>query len=256
MAAGAIVQVVLLAPGIGLDPRHPGAQALASLVALGIVVAFGRQRAGVPWREIVPLRPVPAGLLAAMALTILGLGILLSEADNLLRSVLPPPEWLERMFAELAGGQRSLWGSVTLLVIVAPLTEEVLFRGLILRGFVLRYSVRRAIWISALMFAVFHLNPWQFVGALTAGAIFAWWVARTGSLIPVLFCHALNNAMPLVVAHLVPVRIPGFSGAPAGTVEFHPLWLDGLGVAMTALGMWLVVRGLRTSTITAPDRTA
>lgn len=256
MAVGAIVQLALLLPGIGLDPRHPGAQALASLVALGVVVAFGRERAGVPWREIVPLRPVPAGLLAAMALTILGLGILLSEADNVLRSVLPPPEWLQRMFAELAGGRRSLWGSVALLVVVAPLTEEVLFRGLILRGFALRYSTRRAIWLSALLFAGFHLNPWQFIGALTAGVVFAWWVIRTGSLIPVLVCHALNNAMPVVVAQSG-ARIPGYAGVPAGAVEFHPWWLDGIGLVVAAGGLWMVARALRrvpSPSLPAPDR--
>ena len=120
---------------------------------------------------MLPLGPVPLSLLVPMAVSVLGVGILLSEADNLLRTVLPPPAWLERMFVELAAGQRSLWGSIALLVVAAPLTEEALFRGVILRGFLGRYAVRRAILASALLFAVFHLNPWQFVGAATFSSL-------------------------------------------------------------------------------------
>jgi hypothetical protein len=189
-----------------------------------------------------------------MAVTILGLGILLSEADNLLRSVLPPPAWLERMFVELTQGRRSLWGSVALLVVAAPLTEETLFRGLFLHGFLRRYSARRAILVSALLFAVFHLNPWQFLGALTAGVVFAWWVVRTGSLVPALTCHALNNSVPVIVSQL-PVRITGYSGVPTGAVEFHPLWFDALGVTLAAVGLWLVVGRLGAAPAAATNHT-
>ena len=230
---------------IGLDPGHPGTQAGASLVTFAVVVAYGIRRSGATWRDVLPLGPVPLSLLAPMAVGVLGVGILLSEADNLLRTVLPPPAWLERMFAELAGGRRSLWGSVALLVVAAPVTEEALFRGVILRGFLGRYAVRRAVTVSALLFAVFHLNPWQFVGAATAGVLFAWWRAATGSLVPGLVCHALNNAMPIVAANVAGLRIPGYAGVPAGTVEFHPWWFDALGVALAAGGLWLVARRLR-----------
>jgi membrane protease YdiL (CAAX protease family) len=246
LGVSVVAQGALLAlEQIGLDPGHPGAQAGASLFTFATVVAFGIRRSGLAWRNVLPLRPVPLSLLAPMAVAVLGVGILLSEADNLLRSVLPPPAWLERMFVELAAGQRSLWGSIALLVVAAPLTEEALFRGVILRGFLGRYAVRRAILASALLFAVFHLNPWQFVGAATAGVLFAWWRAATGSLVPGLACHALNNAMPILASNVAGLRIPGYAGVPTGTVEFHPWWFDALGVALAAGGLWLVARRLR-----------
>jgi hypothetical protein len=230
---------------IGLDPGHPGAQAGASLVTFAIVVAYGIRRSGAAWRDVLPLGPVPLSLLAPMAIAVLGVGILLSEADNLLRTVLPPPAWLERMFAELAGGRRSLWGSIALLVVAAPLTEEPLFRGVILRGLLGRYTARRATVLAALLFAVFHLNPWQFLGAFVAGLLFGWWRAATGSLVPGLACHALNNAMPIVAANVAGLRIPGYAGVPTGMVEFHPWWFDALGLALAAGGLWLVTRRLR-----------
>jgi len=246
LGVSVVAQGALLAlKQVGVDPGHPGAQAGASLVTFAIVVAYGIRRSGSAWRDVLPLGPVPLALLAPMAVAVLGVGILLSEADNLLRTVLPPPAWLERMFAELAGGRRSLWGSIALLVVAAPLTEEALFRGVILRGFLGRYAMRRAIVVSALLFAVFHLNPWQFLGAATAGVLFAWWRAATGSLVPGLVCHALNNAMPIVAANVADLRIRGYTGVPTGTVEFHPWWFDALGVALAVGGLWLVARRIR-----------
>ena len=246
LGVSVLAQGTLLAlKRVGVDPGHPGAQAGASLLTFAVVVAWGIRRSGSTWRDVLPLHPVPLTILAPMAVAVLGVGILLSEADNLLRTVLPPPAWLERMFAELAGGRRSLWGSIALLVVVAPMTEEALFRGVILHGFLDRYAVRRAIVVSALLFAVFHLNPWQFVGAATAGVLFAWWRAATGSLVPGLVCHALNNAMPIVAANVAGLRIRGYTGVPTGTIEFHPWWFDALGVALAAGGLWLVARRLR-----------
>ena len=246
LVVSVVAQAGLLAlEQVGLDPGHPGTQAATALITFALVVVYGIRRSGAPWRAVLPLGSVPLSLLAPMAVAVLGVGVLLSEADNLLRTVLPPPAWLERLFAELAGGRRSLWGSVALLVVAAPLTEEALFRGVILRGFLGRYAVRRAVLVSALLFAVFHLNPWQFLGAATAGVLFAWWRAATGSLVPGLVCHALNNAMPIVAANVAGLRIRGYAGVPAGTVEFHPWWFDALGVALAAGGLWLVVLRLR-----------
>jgi membrane protease YdiL (CAAX protease family) len=246
LAVSLVAQGALLAlEGVGVDPGHPGAQACATLATFAIVVAYGIRRSGAPWREVLPLGPVPLALLAPMIVAVIGVGILLSEADNVLQSVLPPPAWLERMFAELAGGQRSLWGSFALLVVAAPMTEEALFRGVILRGFLDRYATRRAIVVSALLFAVFHLNPWQFLGAATAGLLFAWWRAATGSLLPGLVCHALNNAIPILAASVGGLRIPGYAGVPAGAVEFQPWWFDAIGVVLAAGGLWIVWQRLR-----------
>jgi hypothetical protein len=124
-------------------------------------------------------------------------------------------------------------------------TEEALFRGVILRGFLDRYATRRAIVVSALLFAVFHLNPWQFLGAATAGLLFAWWRAATGSLRPGLVCHALNNAIPILAASVGGLRIPGYAGVPAGAVEFQPWWFDAIGVVLAAGGLWIVWQRLR-----------
>jgi len=255
-AVSLVAQGGLLAlEGVGVDPAHPGAQAVATLFVFAVVIAYGTRRTGASPHTVLPLHPVPLSLLAPMAMATLGVGILLSEVDNVLRSVLPPPAWLERVFTDLASGRRSLWGSVALLVVAAPLTEELLFRGVILHGFFRRYRVGRAVIVAAVLFAAFHLNPWQFVGAATAGLLFGWWRWATGSLVPGLACHALNNAMPIVAANCAGLRIPGYAGVPTGAVEFHPRWFDVLGVTLAAGGLWLVWQQLQNPAPPVTDST-
>ena len=231
---------------------HPAVLALTSVIIFGLILMRGLKRSQISVREICPLVPVRLSLLFPMALTVIGTSILLSEIDNLLRIFLPPPAWFSDYLKSLVGGQISLWGSIVGLVIVAPLTEELLVRGLILRGFLSHYSKRKAILASAIFFGVLHLNPWQFIGATVLGVLFAWWFIQTRSMFPCFFGHALANALPLAVTAIFRLEIPGFT-IDFEKVEFQPLWLDCLGVVLVALGIWLLIRQFRKSSDTVPE---
>ena len=89
--------------------------------------------------------------------------------------------------------------SVLMLVILAPVMEEVLFRGILLEAVRSKYSSGRAIVVSALMFGVIHFIPQQVVNAFVIGLILGFIYVRTDSLWPVIIIHALNNAMAYVV---------------------------------------------------------
>ena len=172
-------------------------------------------------------------------ITIFGIVILLSEADNIFRTFLPMPEKLAEFFRDYLAGEKSFLGSFFLLVIVAPVTEEALFRGLVLRGFLIRYSVRKAILVSALLFGMFHLLPWQIFSGSIAGILFAWLFIKTGSLLPCIIAHAVSNSVPSILT-LTKFRIPGFTGDMT-TVEHQPLWFDFIGLVLAAAGLyWLV----------------
>jgi membrane protease YdiL (CAAX protease family) len=169
-----------------------------------------------------------------------GLGILLSEVDNLFRSFMPAPRELLEQFIAL--GKESPIGGLVALVVVAPLTEEVFFRGLVLRAFLRRYSVGVAIVLSALLFAIGHANPWQFASAAVGGLLLGWLYWRTGSLVPCFLAHAAFNGLSVVATHLLP-PISGFSGGdPFGPVEFQPPWLNGLGLLLVVVGAAAVMR--------------
>jgi membrane protease YdiL (CAAX protease family) len=187
-----------------------------------------------------------------MALTVIGTSILLSEVDNLLRIFLPPPAWFTDYFRSLLGGEISRWSSILALVIVAPLTEELLVRGLILRGFLSHYGTRKAILASAIFFGVLHFNPWQFIGATALGVLFGWWFIQTRSMLPCLLGHALANAFPLTLMAFFRLEIPGFT-SDFEKVKFHPFWLDCVGVVLVALGIWLLIHQFRKSSDTVPE---
>lgn len=207
-------------------------------VSIGLVLWLGLKLTKAPFREVFSFKPMRFILLIPMALTVIGIGILLSEVDNLLRLYLPIPAWLEKALQSFFGESQNIFSSFLTLVVVAAVTEEMLFRGLILRGFLQNYSVRKAIIISALLFGAFHLNPWQFTGAVVLGGVFAWWFVNTHSLLPCLFGHALNNGLPLIALAIPFLKEIGFVSDGTGPVKFQPLWLDGLGLLLTAAGLW------------------
>lgn len=233
--------LIVARPVVAIDAEHPGAQGAVALLA-GIVTAwYGWRRRGGRLTATYPLTPVPTALLGAVVLTVAGLGILLSEADNALRVVLPPPAWLADLFEQLAYGSRGLWGSLFAVVIAAPLAEELVFRGLILRGFLERYSVRTAVVGSALLFGLAHLNPWQFVGAAVFGVVAAWWFLGTGSLVPCMLGHALGNGMPALL-QAMGLEVRGYTSGMSEIVQFQPLWFDAMGAVLLVAGLWLTRR--------------
>ncbi len=133
-------------------------------------------------------------------------------------------------------------GMAIALVVVAPLTEELLFRGLILRGFMQRYGTVPAVLLSTLLFALVHVNPYQFASAITMGVFLAWLFVRTRSLWPCIIAHALFNCHLIVLPILrdtFGLQIRGYTGMPGdGPVVFQPLWFDALGLVLVGLGVW------------------
>ncbi|MBK6285444.1 MAG: CPBP family intramembrane metalloprotease [Draconibacterium sp.] len=74
----------------------------------------------------------------------------------------PAPAWFWEMFNKIFEGDFGWWGAFMKVAVVAPIVEELIFRGLILQGFRRNYTAFTAVFMSALLFALFHLNPWQF----------------------------------------------------------------------------------------------
>jgi len=241
------VAFIALASGTVKIFENPLTVAFFNTVSIGLVLLIGLKLAKASIREVFPFKPIRFILLIPMTFTVIGMGILLSEVDNLLRTVLPIPAALEKILHRFFGSADTLFSSIFTLVIVAAVTEELLFRGLILRGFLQTYSVRKAIVVSALLFGAFHLNPWQFTGAVVLGGVFAWWFVNTRSLLPGLFGHALNNGLPLIALAIPLLKDIGFVSDGTGPVKFQPLWLDGLGLLLAAAGLWWTAREFSTT---------
>ena len=122
-------------------------------------------------------------------------------------SLLPDmPAALEEQLKLLTNGP--LWSSLISVSIFAPLFEEWLCRGLILRGLMSRMHPAGAICISAAFFAILHMNPWQAIPAFILGLLFGYVYYRTGSLKLTMLMHCVNNTMATIFS-----RIPAFEDA-------------------------------------------
>lgn len=97
----------------------------------------------------------------------------------------------QRLFAEIAG---ILYGGI-----FGPIAEEIGFRGVLLDGLLkTRCRPWLAILISALVFGLFHGIGVQFFGAMLFGIMVGWLYWRTGSIIPGIIIHVVNNSLSFI----------------------------------------------------------
>lgn len=112
--------------------------------------------------------------------------------------------WHSLKVGSNAGEVIGLGGSfvVALLVVAAwgPFNEELFFRGFGLAGLRNRLGDRGALVVSAALFALFHLDPTQYVPIFIFGMVLGWLYLRTGSIWPCILAHSLQNAVALLVA--------------------------------------------------------
>lgn len=88
-------------------------------------------------------------------------------------------------------------------VLLAPILEELIFRGIILKGLLTRYNPKYAIIISAIIFGLVHGNPLQMWGALVIGLIFGWVYYKTKSIGTTILLHFFTNFISLTEDYLL-----------------------------------------------------
>lgn len=112
------------------------------------------------------------------------------------------PETLKKSLELLMDGP--LWAALLSVSVFAPLFEEWLCRGLVLRGLLKHMNPTGAILVSAAFFAILHMNPWQAIPAFLLGILFGYVYYRTGSLKLTMLMHCVNNTFSLLLS-----KIPG-----------------------------------------------
>ena len=98
----------------------------------------------------------------------------------------------------------SPWGLILAVVFVsvlAPIGEEVFFRGFVYTAFRRQWGVAVAVVASSGIFAVFHIMPLLYVPMFIIGVILAMLFEYRGSLVPNILLHGLNNFLALLVVY-------------------------------------------------------
>lgn len=114
---------------------------------------------------------------------------------------------------ENAGVGRGFWACVTA-VVLAPVFEEILCRGLVLEAVRRRWGDVVAVLISALFFGLVHVEPSTALAGFVVGGIFGTIYIRTHSLFSTIILHSINNvfAFALICFGLDDVPLSGVLG--------------------------------------------
>jgi membrane protease YdiL (CAAX protease family) len=222
----------LLQPGLGL--------AWTQLALFAFPAAALAARAGLGPRAFLRLVPPPPRTLG-LALLIGVAAMLVGGALQALWSELLPA-WLLSTFDVARLFQRAGWEQGLMIasaVGLAPVCEEVAFRGHLLSALRLRTGPAAAIALSALAFAAMHLDPVRFPGLLFLGLLYGWLTWRTGSVYPAVLAHAVNNAAATALALMGETGdtvAPLEPGAPAAALL---VGLALLALPALALHRWL-----------------
>ena len=151
------------------------------------------------WAEVSPTwlrtRPWSVMLWSVIAAvgTIVPSGWMMEQMPDL-------PNIVEQEFTTLLSNR---WGYITI-GLLAPVAEEVVFRGAILKSLLTKYRPWLAIVLSAVIFSVGHLNPAQMPHAFLIGLLLGWMYWRTGSILPGMAYHWANNSAAYVIYNIYP----------------------------------------------------
>jgi len=204
--------VVILVAGLGVtlfgeDQLYPIAVVATGLATVGVTIAWVQVRHPGQVRRL--LGPVRASLPDAARGA--GLGVLAYLGANVALSALITYV-VTRSGNELPPVQEDLQAALTdsgigllvsaVVVLLAPLGEELLFRGMLFSALRDRVPLWPAIGLSGLIFALSHVEPLAIVLLFPVGMLFAWAYHRRGALVTTVAAHAVFNLINVVLLRL------------------------------------------------------
>lgn len=202
IVVGFILGIIMLISGIEekSDP-YIYLNYLAAPVAMTVASAITLRYKKIPFKSVFPVKCRPKYYLIALML-IFGLLFSVGYVDRPVIEFFKLLGYQERgadaYFPTLNGG----WVVLALLVIaVMPaLFEEFFFRGVILNTCEDSLGTVRTVFVVGFCFALFHASPEQTVYQFIAGCAFAFVAVRSGSILPSVLMHFINNALIVIFA--------------------------------------------------------
>lgn len=207
---GVLVSVAMLAVGTG--SRLQAMEVLTNLIMIVgsvgaglLAICYGVRRLHISLKQELqesryPKKELFYGVCLCYGMSI-PLGLLTSLLTMLLESVgLGLPEVGSSTDVTFLGNLLYL----VMGVIVAPIFEEILFRGMVLSG-LKRFSASFALVFSALVFAFAHLNLYQGISVFGMGLAMGFMYLKSGSLQVPIFIHFVNNLIALLTDFVNPI---------------------------------------------------
>jgi membrane protease YdiL (CAAX protease family) len=246
MLIAAAVELLLLGferklTGINSTGKSVFSLVTGYLVPIVMVITIAYKNSRRSFNEVFIFRKFNLLLPFALLFFVPGASILFSEADNLVRNFFTFSSDTATVNTGIAAHPAVLF---IVFVLFAPLCEEMLFRGIILSGFLRQYPVNKSIPASSVLFAFIHLDLRAALGAFFLGLFLGYLYDRTRSLWPCIITHTIWNGLNILVyTGFSGIRIPGFTPNTGNTDTFvyQPLWFDFCGFGLMVAGIaWVM----------------
>jgi uncharacterized protein len=206
------------------------------------ILWYGFRKTGNPLSEVFPLKKFNIFLIFLLFLFFLGVQQWLNVVNKWMDIAIPPPAWFWEMFDKIFENDYGFWGAFMKVVVVAPVVEELIFRGVIMHGLMRNYSKGTAVFFSGLLFALFHLNPWQFPATFVLGMILGWVMIRTRNIGLCITGHAINNFLVLMAI----TWVQQIKESPLASLSIlHVLVISALLVILSLFLMGVITRKKR-----------
>lgn len=228
-----VISVVVskLAGAIGLNAASSMLIGAGVAQAASLLLIVSRERRLRRWMTLRLLAgSVTKSAWVAWLGAVLGCAVVLSELSNYLAWYWPMPLWFREAMAPLLNTEEYWPLAMLTAVLIGPIAEEFIFRGIVLRGLIGAGSAWAAVIWSAALFGIAHLNPWQGFSAFCIGLLLGWAYVRTRSLTLCIVAHVLNNFVAML-APMLPPWIPGATG-PQDHAQFQPVWFTSVGAVV------------------------
>ncbi len=177
---------------------HPIKKIVLGVGSVVFILYYGYRKAQTRLTEIFPVQKFNPLIFIPMFLFLAAAHQVLNEVNIWVDQKIPPPPWFWELFNKIFDSDYGIYGAILKVVILAPIIEELIFRGIIMHGLMRNYPKGVAIFFSGLLFALFHMNPWQFPATFLLGMLLGWVMIRTRNIFACIIGHAINNGLVLL----------------------------------------------------------
>ncbi len=214
---------------------------LVSTLMIGLPVIIYLRINGFSIRKRLRINKISQNTLFSIIIISIGFIVIIDELDRIVYTLFGSPDFLSKLVEQLK--ITSIYNGfliILITIIVAPLVEELLFRGFLQK--VLEESwedITKAILVTSLFFALVHLNPYWIVQIYLLGMLLGYLSWRTNSIIPGIILHGLNNGFAVALNNVENV----FNQYYNWHEHVNPVWII-IAIVLIILGFRMLNKDL------------
>ena len=204
-----------------------------SFLIVPVLIYLNRKR--VPIFKSLRINIISKKTTLATLILSLGAMVISDEINILVDKVIPAPESFLQLEAMLTPENPiSMIILIITIVILAPVGEELLFRGFLQKFLEDTWGdITKAILISSLFFAAIHFNPYWLIQIYFLGVLLGYIAWKTASVIPAIIFHIVINGSSLLFTHL------------GDSIESTLLWNGHINPLILVIGGYCFFTGMR-----------